>query len=186
MATKLERLLEQIDPKNSIDDIEKRVNHAVATYRYAKNTVDSWEECEPCLAQMFQHLQSSLFRFPEELAYDQAMNLLNKEYSRFQTVFDIMLSSAEGGIKTILRALARLMVEHYSRRHVSNRVIDYWNGLSVEEKMAAPEEYLNLYSDVLPQDSRDKIRLKAYFDQVLKEHPFMLKKIRDSKGSYYR
>ena len=58
------------------------------------------------------------------------------------------------------------MVEHYSRRHVTNRVNDYWNGLSVEEKMAAPEEYLNLYSDVLPQDSRDKIRLKAYFDQA--------------------
>jgi len=183
MATKLERLLEQIDPKNTIDDIEKKINHSVATYHYPKNSVDSWEECEPCLTKMFQHLHKSVYKVSDEFAYDQAMQFLEKEYGHFQAVFEIMLSSAEGGINTILHNLARLIVEHYSRRHVENLVTDYWNSLSVDEKLAAPAEYLNLYSDILPQESRYNIRLKALFDQVLKEHPFMLKKIRDRKRS---
>ena len=184
MATKLERLLEKIDPKNTIDKIERSLNHAVSTYRRDKNTVDSWDECKPCLVKMFQHLHSNLFKFPKELEFDQALYQLEKEYGNYQTVFEIMQSGAEGGVNTILRTLARLMAEQYSRHQIELYVTDYWNSLSVDEKMAASDEYLKIYKDILPGDSLDYIRLQPFFDQALQEHPFILKKIRDQKRSY--
>ena len=39
--TKLEKLLEEIDPSRSIDVVEKNINNAVARIQRQKNTVNS-------------------------------------------------------------------------------------------------------------------------------------------------
>jgi len=186
MATKLDKILDEIDPSRTIDDVENLINNAFASYYREKNTVDSWNEIEPCLADIFRTLENAALsiggEFRGNVGFDgsRAMHLLSQEYGSNQTVYDIMLSGAEGGIYSILKALARLMAEEYSRNEIGARVSDWWESLSTEEKLEAPDEYLRKFSEILPQSViQDNYRLKAYFWQVLEEHPRLIKRIRD-------
>ena len=46
MATKLESLLQEIDPSRTIDVVERRIDAALARYQRQTNRVASWEEME--------------------------------------------------------------------------------------------------------------------------------------------
>lgn len=50
MPTKLDKLLDDIDPSKTIDVVENRINMALSEYYRRKNTVESWEEYIECLA----------------------------------------------------------------------------------------------------------------------------------------
>ena len=186
MATKLEKLLEEIDPSRTIDKAETRINDALAHYRLEKNTVTSWEEHKICLAEMVTIARNAILNIPSnigsdlEINYSQAFHYLEGEYSSIQAVYDIMKTGAEGGIYKILQTLARLMAEDYSQNEIKARVAAYWSRLSVDEKLAAPDEYIEKYRDILPQKIKENpIRLKVAFWQVLEEHPRMLKRLRE-------
>ena len=49
MATRLDRLLEKIDPTNMMNDIERSVDNVITNYRGYNNTVENYEEYKQCL-----------------------------------------------------------------------------------------------------------------------------------------
>jgi len=190
MATKLEKLLEEIDPSRTIDKAEMRINDALAHYRLENNTVDSWEEHKIYLAEMVTVARNAVLNIPGnigsdlEINYSQAFHYLEREFGTIQAVYDIMRTGAEGGIYKILRTLARLIAEDYSQNEIEARVAAYWSRLSIGEKFAAADEYIALYRDILPQRIKgEALRLRISFCQVLDDHPRMLKRIRDLKHS---
>ncbi len=72
------------------------------------------------------------------------------------------------------------MGEEYSENEIQAKVTAYWESLSNDEKLAAPDEYLEKYEDVMPRNSKEyAFRLKMSFWQVLADHPRMLKRLRD-------
>ncbi len=186
MATKLEKLLEEIDPSGTIDKVERRISDALSGYHREQNTVDSWEEHKTCLAEMVQIGRNAVLNLPDDFSndleqnYHEAIHYLEREVGSIQAVYDIMKTGAEGGIYKILRTLARLMAEDYSQNEIKARVAAYWSRLSVDEKLAAPDEYVEKYQDILAQKTREEtVRLKVAFWQVLEEHPRMLKRLRE-------
>ena len=74
MATKLEKLLEEIDPSRTIDKVEMRINDALAHYRLEKNTVDSWEEHKICLAEMVNIARNAALKIPSNIGSDLEIN----------------------------------------------------------------------------------------------------------------
>ncbi len=186
MASKLELLLEQIDPSRTINANEKLINEAAARYYRGNNNVDSFDDIKPCLAEIFRALENAVLQLGDNYemnaSFDssRALYLLNREYGSEQTVYNIMLSGAEGGINRILKTLARLLAENYSDNEINARVNDYLSSLSVDEQLAATDEYLNKYQDLLPQAIREEpYRIKPQFRQVLVDHPRMLKRYRN-------
>ncbi len=186
MSSKLELLLEQIDPSRTINVNERLINEAAARYYRGKNSVDSWDDIEPCLAEIFRALENAVLQLGDNYELNtkfdssRALNLLSREYGSEQTVYNIMLSGAEGGINSILKTLARLMAEQYSNNEINARVNDYLNSLSIDEQFAASDEYLKKYQDILPQAIREEpYRIKAQFRQVLVDHPRMLNRYRN-------
>ena len=182
MPTKLEKLLQDIDPSKTIDEIERNLDRGVMSYHRSKNMVYSYEECEECIADMAQHLFNIHFNQPKNYknkgVFAEAFNLLIKEYGSFQTIYQIMTSGAEGGIYTILKTLARLMTEEYSHRRISSLVSDYLKTLSSNEIILAAEEYIKLNKHIIPIGEKQRARITFYFDQTLLEYPFMIKKLR--------
>jgi hypothetical protein len=188
MATKLETLLADIDPARTIDVVESRINGALARYHQNKNTVDSTEAFERCLADFEQIARNAALNLPRgtavnlKLNFQQALRYLERDYPQrtYQAVYNIMSSGAEGGILAISRKLARRMAEHFAENEINGRVQVYWASLSTDEKLAAADDYIQLYKDILPHNSlQDVIRLKANFPEVLQNHPPMIKRLRD-------
>ena len=189
MATKLEILLEQIDPVNTIDKEEKRLNQAIESFNRGRNTVQSWEEFDQCLADFvriaFQHA-TTIQNIPgeDEFLYSLAMDYLKQEFPNDtqNTVYDIMSTGAEGGVYKIIKLISRFMAEQFSQRIISSYVLDYWESLSVNEQLAAPDEYVQIYKDILPKRIvQNNARLKLRFWEVLKKHPSMIKAIRERR-----
>jgi len=104
MATKLEKLLEEIDPSGTIDKVERRISDALSGYHREQNTVDSWEEHKTCLAEMVQIGRNAVLNLPDDFSndleqnYHEAIHYLEREYGSIQAVYDIMRTGAEGGI----------------------------------------------------------------------------------------
>jgi hypothetical protein len=149
------------------------------------------EECKECLAEFVRVARNAALRLSGdagndiEMNFSSAIHYLEREYGTSRTVYDIMSSGEEGGVYGIYRTLARLMAEEFSQNEIGAKVSAYWHNLSVDEKLSAPDEYIEKYKNILPQKTReDAIRLKASFWKVLNDHPRIIKDIRDLKRSF--
>ena len=74
------------------------------------------------------------------------------------------------------------MAADFSQNEINGRAQTFWDSLSVDEKLAAAEEYISRYQEVLPERTRqDSILIKASFLNVLQDHPHMIKRLRNLK-----
>ncbi len=189
MATKLDRLLEQIDPSRTIDIVEQRINQALAGYFQSGNTVSTWDEYRECLAEFMRQARNAALRASPtagqniDMNFHEAITLLRRNYpgNTEQIIFDIMQTGAEGGVYGVFRSLSAALAEQYAQNEIDGHVMDFWNNLSTEEKIAVPDEYIEKYKDILPAEviNGSAIRLRASFWKVLQDHPRMIKRIRD-------
>ena len=142
MSTKLEQLLEKIDPKNTIDVSEKRINNVIASIQRSSNTVSSFEEYQDCLAEIVQVGRKAVLNLPffklddKDIDFGEAIRFLSKEYpgDTIQIVYSIMLSGAEGGVYQIMKALASVMAEEYTQNQITANVVECWDNLTLKEK----------------------------------------------------
>lgn len=98
-----------------------------------------------------------------------------------RAAFEIARTGAEGGIYTVLRAVAKQMLEEYSGNEITSKIIRFWEELSAGERQTATGEYLKKYGHLLPSEltEGDGVRVRANFLKVLQEHPHLIKRLRD-------
>ncbi len=194
MSSKLDRLLDEIHPSRNIDVVEANINRAMAGYYRSSNTVSSWEEYQECLAEFVRQARNAVLHAPSgaghnnDVNFGEALGHLKNDYpgDTLQAVYDIVRTGAEGGIYQILRTIARHMAEEYSQNEITAKVVSYWNSLSVDEKIAAPYEYIKKFSNVLPRQivEGDNVRFRGFFWKVLEQHPRMLKQVQELGRPY--
>ena len=189
MPTKLEKLLEKIDPAKIIDPVENRIFKSIPKIYRDKNTVENFEEFKECLAEAAKVARNAAINVPLnagdniDINFGQALHYLKEEYPRdtVQTVFEIMQTGAEGGVFQILKIIARTMAEEITQNQIKAIVVEFWNSLSMEEKLSVPYEYIEKYKNILPKRivEGDNVRMRGLFWETLAQHPKMLKRIRD-------
>jgi len=188
VASKLQHLLRDIDPAKTIDGVEQRINRVLVNYQRDKNSVDSWADYKACLAQFLQAARHAALRLSGDVGSDQeanfgsALHYLARAYpgNTLQTVYSMMQSGAEGGVYKIVTTLARLMAEDFAQNEINARISHYWLNLTVDEQLAAGDEYVAMYQDLLPENTvEEMVRIKASFLRVLQDHPRMLKRMRE-------
>jgi len=98
----------------------------------------------------------------------------------FKAGFEIVRTGKEGGLYRVLKTVADLMTEKYAQNEISARISRYWDSLTLDEKLAAPEEYLRKYGYLLPGEliEGSAARIRAHFLKVLEEHPKMIRRMR--------
>jgi len=189
MSSRLDVLLETIDPSRTIDVVEQRINQAFARYYHGKNTIDDWDEYRLCLAEFLQQARNAALTIPSsagadvEMNFQEAIKLLQKEYpgNTPHIVFQIMHTGVEGGVYAVIRSLARILAETYAQHEIDGRVMSFWDSLSGDEKVMAADEYLSKYQSYISPHllSESAPRIKASFWRVLQDHPRMIKRIHD-------
>ena len=188
MTTNLDMLLESIDPSRTYDQVSARVDEAVNNFAMHRPIIEDWDEYENYLADFYRHIETVVLRIgsgvpdSREFYWGQCANLLNKAFgpSGFKAAFEMVRTGKEGGLYQVLKTVADLIAEKYAQNEIFARISHYWESLTLDEKLAAPDEYLSKYGYLLPSELTEgsAARLRANFPKVLEEHPKMIRQMR--------
>ena len=188
MPTKLDKLLESIDPSRTIDQVSADVDRAVNSFTTSRTIIKDWNEYEKFLADFCQYIETTVLKIGasvseyREFYWSRCVNMINNEFgpSGIKTAFEMVRTGKEGGLYRILKIIADHMAETYAQNEISARISDYWNRMTVNEQLAATDEYLSKFGHLLPTEFTDGSagRLKVHFTKVLNEHPKMIRRMR--------
>jgi len=190
VETGLDRLLENIDPGRTVEEVAVRVDKAINTFRFGSGIVSQWEDFKSLLTGFVSHVESSILgmtRIPltyPEIYWGRCIRSLIKEYGQNgeKAAFEMARTGTEGGIRAVLAAIGRRILDEYSRNEITSRVVRFWEGLSTEERDTAMDEYLKKYGHLLPSQitERGALRVRASFIKVLEEHPHLIRRLRNT------
>jgi len=188
MTAKLERLLEEIDPSRTLDEVAARVDRAVNSFPYGSAVVTDVEDFEELIGRFYAHVEGEVLSIGErrgfhpELDAGYASQVLNGAYGPqgWKAAFEMARTGVEGGLRGVLTTLAERMAVMYARNEIGARVYAFWEELSPEEWLEAAEEYVDKFGHLLPSELTEggAWRLKGDFAAVLAEHPFIIRRIR--------
>lgn len=188
MSTKLDRLLESIDPSRTLDKVSAAVDRAINSYAMSRTTIEDWDEYKNFLADFFRHVESVVFRLGgdapvnREFYWARCTNILDKKFgpSGFKTAFEMVRTGKDGGLYSILKTIADQMAENYSQNEISARISKYWESLTLDEQLGAPNELLSKYGHLLPTEFTEgsAARLRVNFVKALEEYPNIIRRLR--------
>jgi hypothetical protein len=188
MKTKLDCLLEAIDPARTLDRVASRIDEAVNSFVFTCARVDSFDQFEKLMADFYNHLSGQLLGLRGQRPWDQQMSwglcvkLLTAEYGERgrNVAYEMARSGVNGGLSAVCRAVAQRMADDHAENLVKAKVSEYWHGLTLNEKLAAPKEYIEKYGSLLPPEavSDGGILIQASFPQALSQHPYLIRRLR--------
>lgn len=188
MRTKLDRLLESIDPDEVLEETYNRANEAIGSFRYDKATVKTWEQFKCCMALFLKHLDTRILRLkkpidaPSTEYWPRCIRPLMKIYggNGDVTAFIIANTGNEGGLYAVLKAFAMYKAEEYSTNEIKGRIYAWWEALSLDEKLKVSEEYVAKYNHIIPSElSENGVTLiRSCFWKVLEKHPSIVQRLR--------
>ena len=188
MTTKLDRLLESIDPDLTLDQVSARVDEALNSFQLGSGILEDWQEFRTVLAGFFRHVETRVLRIRPSFSGDpdidwgRCRNLLRGQYGANgeKAAFEMARTGVEGGIYGVLEAVAGQMIYEYAGNEISAKIAHFWQTLSTDEKLAVSQEYLDKYGHLLPYEltSGSAARIRANFLKVLEEHPRIIRRLR--------
>jgi len=188
MPTKLDMLLQSIDPTRTLDKVAGDVDRAINSFSMRRALISAWDEYVSFFADFYRHIETVVLRVSggspnnREFQWGQCIRLLNKAFgpSGYKAAFEMVRTGKEGGLYRVLKTVADLMGEQYAQNEIAARISYYWDGLTLDEKLAASDEYLRKYGHLLPGElvGASAARIRAEFLKVLEEHPKMIQRMR--------
>jgi hypothetical protein len=189
VQTKLDKLLESIDPVQTVDEVSARVDEAINSFNVGPGVIRQWEEFQLISAKFFCHIENIVLRIhpPRSLYPDfdwgRCYRLLINEYgtSGEKAAFEMVRTGAEGGLYAVLKSIAKQMINQYAGNEISGRISCYLENLTVDQHIAASQEYLLKYGHLLPSELTEgsAARIHVNFIKVLEEHPNLIKRMRN-------
>jgi len=188
MPSKLELLLDSIDPRRTLDGVARYVDEAVNSFPFGSIQVESGTELRDEMVRFWRHLQPRMLGLgtnplPEcgPFEWEHCKRTLNAVYSNktgWRTALDIARSGVEGGLTGVCRRFAERMMTEYVEQLIDAGVQSFWHGLSADERIAAAKEYVATYADVLPAAFVNKhpAELQELLPSILRQHPRMLQR----------
>ncbi len=188
MSTKLERLLESIDPERVSNETARRADNSINSFYVDEGLITEWVKFQALMARFLCHVENAVLRLNPQRSVDfyidwgRSCQLLVKEYgpNGEKAAFEISRTGNEGGLYSVLRAVARRLAEHYTQNETSAKISHYWNSLSADEMFDATTEYLEKYGHLLPSELTEgrAVRVRANFMKVLEQHPRLINEFR--------
>lgn len=189
--TKLDEVLKKIDPKNTIDYFNAILDKALNSYHYSMSSIGDFDKLLKLLGDFYWYMEKKMlgldddFEQPEDMRIGFCEEILSKIYGRhYRTaVFDIAKSGVEGGLYGILKKIGETMARKNAERRIDIAAADFCNELMNDLKLydQTVKEYAEKYGHLLPKRLLEDgtIDLKINFYEVLKNHPYLVKRMRE-------
>ena len=188
MSSKLDRLLETLEPARVLDEVSARVDSAMNAFCPPRAQITDWEQFKACLVAFVTQVESKVLRLARpvradaDLAWGRCARMLIPKYggSADKTAFEMARTGNEGGLYAVLKTLAGQISQQLAENEIRARVLAFWDGLSVDERLAIADEYLRKYGHLLPSEVTEAsaARLRVNMPRVLQEHPRLLREFR--------
>ena len=187
MQTKLDKLLSSISPEKVIIPTFNRANEAINTFHPKFTLIENWNEFRCCMADFLRHVDNYSLRLhrPVDVSSDYywslcARVLLNVYGSSGEkAAFEMARTGNEGGLHSVIRAIAMNVAEAYIKSEIQAKVGVYLDSLSIDQQLEASSEYLAKHGHLLPSEMTEKstARIHAEFRKMLEKNPWLLLKI---------
>jgi len=188
MVNKLERLLDSLDPDRTLNEVARRADEAMNTFPLPSSQIADWEAFRRCLIRFHQRVEATILRLRGDVSggvdfdWGRCCQVLTRAFgvNGEKTAFEMARTGIEGGLYAVLKKTAQTLADSCAENEVAARVGHYWNVLSTDEKLAAPDEYLGRHGHLLPSELTEggAGRVRADFPKVLQEHPRMIQRLR--------
>ena len=188
MTTRLDRLIENIDPDKALHQVSMRVDSAINSFRIKSGVVDKWETFLSIIGEFYRHTENIILGIPSfqsgsrDFEWSRAARYLDMEYGHngVKAAFEIARTGVGGGLYSVLKKIAKHMADEYAQNEITARIIAFWNGLSINERLSVVDEYLSKYGHLLPSELTEgsAARIRINFVKALHEHPRLIKRIR--------
>ncbi len=187
--TKLDRLLSSIEPERTIDRVARLVDEAINKFLPGPEQIQQFDGFVAyiiCFCRFVETTVLGLRNGAPQASRDydlgRCTHIISEAYGaqEFRTAFEIARTGNEGGLYAVLRKLGEVFAKEYTQNEIAARIWAYWNGLSLAEKLAAPDEYLSKYGHLLPSEITEgyAVRIRTNLPKVLQEHARMMQRLR--------
>ena len=190
MKTRMDKLLESIAPTVTLEQVSSRVDEAMNSFKMESGMIRKWDDFKSILTAFHWHVQRiilgiRLSRSPDpDIDWGRCCEILLKIYgvNGEKAAMETARTGTEGGIYSILKKIAKRMIEDYAGNEIRSKINEYWHSLSTDEELAATDEYLEKYGHLLPSEltENDATRIKANFPKVFEEHPRLIRRLRET------
>jgi hypothetical protein len=189
MNGRLEAMLERIDPARTLEDSARRADLALNSFPVPPGPLVRWEDFRRCVLEFYRHTERKILGIGESLSgsddfhWGRCLGYLMKAFGKNgeKAAFELARTGVEGGLNRVLREMARAISEEYGENWIAGQVWNYWNSLSIAEKLTAPDDYLRQFGHLLPTEMTEGSagRIRANFPKYLMEHPGLVRGLRD-------
>lgn len=188
MATKLEELLESIDPSRTIDRVSAAVDEAFNSFEY-DNPISSFDDYEDYMARFVESIERGVLKFGSNVPYNKDIwwaryaHLIKKGHGpdAWKWNYEKILTGKDGGAYKLLNDVAAMILEDRSGKEISARIWSFWESLTDDEKQEAADELLDNFRHMLPSEYTGvggNLYLKMNFTRVLEKYPQLVMEIR--------
>ncbi|MEI8044595.1 MAG: hypothetical protein WCL11_24505 [Verrucomicrobiota bacterium] len=189
MSTRLERLLQNIVPVP--DRIDRYCDEALNNFAPPPPLIEDWSQYCAFLARLHCHLECRALGIgarPPDSRFDlsRCWALLKAKFgdSAPQAAFEIARTGAQGGVRQLLRTVARLYSRRYAENLISIAVEAYCSNRTTDELLADADEYIRNYRQIMPSELTEGsgARIHANLRKALKQHPYVIRRLRHAAG----
>jgi hypothetical protein len=187
MSTRLEELMESIDPSRTIDRVSAAVDDAFNSFSY-NSPIGSFDDYEEYMSRFVEHIESVVLNFGSGVPYNKDFwlarysSLVKKGHGpdAWKWNYEKILTGKDGGTYQLLKDVAAMILEDRSGREISGRIGRFWESLSDDEKLEAADELLQNFGHMLPSQytGSGAAYLKMNFTRVLEKYPQLVMEIR--------
>lgn len=188
MSQSLDELLQTIDPDRVLDELANRGDQAINTFKEPAARIEDWEAFRQYLVRFLGHLDMSLLRMtgkPKRYFdhdWEDCRRLLRRDFggNAEKAAFEIARTGNEGGLYNVLKTLARERVADFADNEIGGRVWHWFDAQSARELYEAATKYFERFGHLLPSELTESnaARLRTGFLDVLRHHPYMVRKLR--------
>lgn len=188
MPTKLESLLEQLEPDRVLDVVSARTDEAINSFSFLSARIINWDEFRACMIRFIAHVERHALQlqFPYQVdpdfAWGRCVRMLMDKFgpSGEKAAFEMARTGNGGGLYAVLKAVAWRIAEQLAKNEISGRVSAYLDDLSAQQRLAASTEYRARFGHLLPAELTEAsaARIHANFHKVLEEHPQLMRRFR--------
>ena len=192
MSTKLESVLDAIRPPRTYEPMRRRAYDALNHLAASHVSGGGYEAFINHLVSVVGALDCALLGIrepqlkPDWFGTGHVAGVLRRVFgpSGLKLAYELSRTGKENGFYGVSKRIALHMADEYAENGIKGLITNYWNGLSVEEKLAAPDEYLANWSHMIPEELTEGSagRIRSDFPKMLIEHAKALRKLAHSVG----
>ena len=184
MSTKQDRLIESIHPDNTLKETFARANQAVNSFPFPNVLLKYFEQFRHVMICFHRHLEAHILNIdalPQasvDFQWSRCYGVFKEMYGSNgeKAAWEIIRTNREGGLRAVIQKYTETVARNYATNEISARIYFYLKTLSVQERIAAAEEYVQKYIHLLPDELTESsaARIHDNFAKVLEKHVYML------------